>query len=467
MMTARRALSTSQQQRQQQEQQQEQQQPIKISTNSSSSITSSTSQNSNNNHNHNRSCTMAPTLGRRGAGGASHHHHYHQQHHPNKMISSLMCKVIALLTLFMVLYIGVVVQIAVHHYNHNSNSSSSSSSINNNRNSNSNSNSNNQHSSKARWNQIKDQKEKNNANELSLRNTEEEQRKGTNQRKVNPFRLHNLDAPLTHGVEPEVLLSQEGSSKEQRYTSHMAMKDDDIIAKNMALHPTPDHILTAYLEPIDQSEWDMQPLPNRSTATQSQLTMKQYPRLRTCSQLIQQFPVDDTPCQMDSFLPWIHDVFPTHDGQFIQFIAQNRRRCKNGSFEKDILQQQQPQAALFQHISIKQIQIEESDKDGDNNNKREPRFRLATHEEADPDSIATRFICRFQPDHSVTTSVFNFDYDWTSYRKRYKNAFDKDDAGIKAIHTSQLIFKCPVPVHLQELIRTGTTVQKDYAIWKS
>ena len=386
----------------------------------------------------------------------------------NSNISSLICKVVCLLTIIICMYFGIVIQFAMYHFknSHSFETTRSSSrdittTTTNHRQDQDQVAPSKTTSSKERWNQIKQSR-----NERDTTSTTENIKETTKDdastkekknKKINPFRLHNLDAPLTHGVEPEVLLK---SNQEQDSNHHIAMKNDDVT------HPTPDYILTAYMEPIHQSEWDVVPLPIRSTATIDQLTVKAYPRLHTCSQLIQQFPIDDNPCTKDSFLPWIHDVFPTHDGQFIQFVAQNQRRCKNGSQEKDILHQQQPQAALFQHISIKRIQVHDDmqeDNAANDESTNEPRFRLATHDDADPESIATRFLCRFKPDHSITTSVFNFDYDWTAYRKRYKNSFDKEDAGIKAIHTSQLIFKCPVPLHLQEQIRTGSSVQHDYA----
>jgi hypothetical protein len=377
-------------------------------------------------------------------------------------ISSLICKVVVVLTMIIGLYVGMVVQFAIHHYSSLQKISysvspfydaTSNSKVT---------------SAKDRWDRIKQDRAVTNGGEekaakssssTSSSSTIADTTKAKDKKKFNPFRLHNLDAPLTHGVEPEVLLKPE---QEEDAKHHVALKDDDVVKQ----HPTPDYILTAYMEPINQSEWDVVPLPIRATATAAQLTVQQYPRLHTCSKFIQQFPIDDNPCTKDSFLPWIHDVFPSHDGQYIQIVAQNQRRCKNGSQEKHILHQQQPQAALFQHISVKRIQIhdkeEESDTDSTSSTK-EPRFRLATHEDADSDSVATRFLCRFKPDHSVTTSVFNFDYDWTAYRKNYRNSFDKEDAGIKAIHTSQLIFKCPVPLHLQEQIRTGSSIQNDYA----
>ncbi|KAL7571115.1 hypothetical protein ACA910_014724 [Epithemia clementina (nom. ined.)] len=136
----------------------------------------------------------------------------------------------------------------------------------------------------------------------------------------------------------------------------------------------------------------------------------------------------------------------------------------------------QPQVALFQHVSVKRLpnfgennitsSSSTSDAKPNNHHDQSPsqtRYRLSNHAEADADGIATRFICRFKPTMQETLSVFNFDYDWTSYRKRYKNTFAKDDGGIKSIHTSQLLFQCPIPENLQEAIRTGAAVQHDWA----
>lgn len=266
-------------------------------------------------------------------------------------------------------------------------------------------------------------------------------------KKENPFHKHNLGTPLRHGVKPEALLN---TPKEDLPVA--AKKDIDI-----QHHPTPEHVLTAYQEVVNFDEWDTKPLPIRTaTAQASKLNEIQYSRLNSCSKLPQQWPVDDSPVDVDSFLPWIHDVFPSADGTVIQIVAQNKRRCKNGSKEKDILHQQQPQASLFQHVSLKRLQPSSTQKS-------EPRFRLASHEDADSDSVVTRFLCRFKPDMSVTASTFNFDYDWTAYRKKYKASFREDDAGIKAIHSTQLIFQCPVPKHLQEIVRKGSSVKDDWA----
>ena len=143
-------------------------------------------------------------------------------------------------------------------------------------------------------------------------------------------------------------------------------------------------MLTAYMEPLETYNITVKPLPPR-TSTKDDLRKREFPGLNSCSRLPEQWPVDDYPDD-DPFLPWIHDVFPTHDGKFIQFVAQNKRRCKTGTKPEDYkaLKHTEPQITLFQHVPIKRVQV-------DNNE----RYRLATHEDADPDAIATRFICRF------------------------------------------------------------------------
>ena len=226
--------------------------------------------------------------------------------------------------------------------------------------------------------------------------------------------------------------------------------------ENKASH---DRILTAYLEPIvDEKKWSRKPLPARD-AKADDLIRTAFPRVNSCSRLIEQFPADDFP-DADPFLPWIHDIFPTHDGKFIQIVAQNKRRCKTGrsSKEKEIYQHLAPQVALFQHVSVKRIH-QAGDKDSSSTST---RYRLASHDEADQDGMATRFICRFS-NGEETLSVFNFSYEWASHRKRQRVVFHKNETDNKQIHTSQLLFRCPVPASLVETVRTGTSVVEDWA----
>jgi Glycosyltransferase family 92 len=290
-----------------------------------------------------------------------------------------------------------------------------------------------------------------------------------------PIRKHHLENQFGHGVDPEHVLGLSDAEEAvvARAAQALNRRHHDVPVDQ---HPTPDYILSAYLEPSNiDSDWHVVPLPRRetSTAQRALLEKRTYSRLHSCSKLTQQFPTDDAdgaPTVDDAFLPWIHDVFPTADGQYIQVVAQNKRRCKTGRKEQDIMMFQQPQAALFQHVPVQRIVVSKhvGNTSTTGKNTTTTRYKLTTHDQADADGMATRYICRFkgpnmqQNEMIETLSEFNFDYDWTNFRKRYRG-FLKEDGGIKAIHSSQLIFKCPVPASLQEAIRTGTTVQNDWA----
>lgn len=224
-------------------------------------------------------------------------------------------------------------------------------------------------------------------------------------------------------------------------------------------HDSHERILTAYLEPIDRTVWKKKPLPPRDS-TADKLKKVPFLNLNSCQRLLEQWPVDEYP-QSDPFLPWIHDVFPTHDGKFIQFIAQNRRRCRTGTTEADValLAHTEPQISLFQPVAIQRLNRTTST----SSTSSPPRYRLTGHEHADEDGMETRFICRFQPSGEETLSVYNFNYEWASFRKGQWKTFHEDGRDNKQIHTSQLIFQCPVPESLVETVRTGASVKDDYA----
>jgi len=216
-------------------------------------------------------------------------------------------------------------------------------------------------------------------------------------------------------------------------------------------------ILKAYLEPIHLQDWEEKPLPVRNV-TQKQLTTIDYPRVNSCRKLPELWPIDDFP-DADPFLPWIHDVFPTDDGKFIQFVAQNKRRCQSGTTpdQVDILEKMQPQVSLFQHVPVQRISIENSE------GTEETRYKLTTHEEADPDGVETRFICRFS-NGQETLSQFNLHYDYVATRKHIRKVHSREGhKDHKSLHTSQLIFLCPVPEQLVETVREGTSVVDDWA----
>lgn len=229
--------------------------------------------------------------------------------------------------------------------------------------------------------------------------------------------------------------------------------------------------LMAFLEPINQQDWAIKPLPVRNT-TSSMLQQRTFGRI-ACSTLPQQWPTDEdeAPTNQDPFLPWIHDVFPTADGKFIQFVAQNKRRCQSGTTKTSIKDFMQPNIALFQHVPVTRVyNYSTGTSDGAGigagagaGNDSSIRYRISSHEEADPDGIETRFICRFKPSMEETLSVHNLNYDYHTVRKAYKATFTQEGFDNHMIWTSQLLFKCPVPESLQEQVRLGTLVVDDYA----
>jgi hypothetical protein len=259
------------------------------------------------------------------------------------------------------------------------------------------------------------------------------------------------------GIEPQILVNP----PPKELVNVPADQDQVIRQSNPYIPervPEQERVLTAYLEPVDQTTWETKPLPVRKH-TAKDLQPIPYPKVTSCSKLPEQWPVDEYP-DADPFLPWIHDVFPSFDGKDIQFVAQNRRRCQTGSTlsEQTFFEQMHPQAALFQHVAVKRMTTHNN-----SNNKNTTRYRLASHQDADPDGMVTRFICRFQPSGQETLSVYNVNYEWASYRKKHKHMFTKPGKDNKFMHTDQLIFKCPVPQSLQETIRTGASVVNDQA----
>jgi hypothetical protein len=248
--------------------------------------------------------------------------------------------------------------------------------------------------------------------------------------------------PFGHMVNPELLLPQKDDTQQKKQPTNQNRQVPE------------GQILTAYLERIDRSTWETTPLPTRIT-TAEDLQERPFSKLNSCSRLPEQWPVDEFP-EEDHFLPWIHDVFPTFDGKYIQFVAQNKRRCHTGTTDEEeaILDHTAPQVSLFEHVPLKKL---------DSSTPSTPRYRLASHEDADPESMATRFICRFKPSGDITFSEFNNDYEWVAYRKGQKKMFSEDGRDNNQIQTSQLIFRCPVPDHLVETIKSGDSVKEDWA----
>ena len=253
------------------------------------------------------------------------------------------------------------------------------------------------------------------------------------------------------------------------------------------------------------------------------------------------------PVEADPFLPWLHDYFPNPDGTHIDFVAQNKRRCKSGKNHRTNLDRLIPQVTLFQPVTVQRLHHpheattlapqlwpwttttptrphhnNENDNDNENDNGGEgneestthfydedpsPRYRLAPREEASPDGLETRFICRFhgldttnlnthtttetetdtatttttllqseeehttktstndqpRPGHQhhrqrrvilgETLSVYPFNYEFINFRKIGATSLltpkGKDQ---ERIYLSTLLFRCPVPTAIQHYL---------------
>ncbi len=237
-------------------------------------------------------------------------------------------------------------------------------------------------------------------------------------------------------------------------------------------------VLSAYLEP--SSSYDSwyenptskdpkikKPLPLRGTLRQA-LTRLDFPILNytnpagkdsICSKIPTLLPIDDFgTIILDPYLPWIHDLFLSHDGKFVNIVAQNRRRCHKGKNHLDEMKFWEGQVALFQPVAVKRINVE----------NKKIQYRLSTHEEADPDGLETRFICRFKTiDHlrqkvvysGETLSTYPFNYEFVNWRKMKKTMVE-DSKDQTAFWLSPLMFHCPIPSeHQQEDLKLTNSPQ--------
>jgi hypothetical protein len=246
------------------------------------------------------------------------------------------------------------------------------------------------------------------------------------------------------------------------------------------------------------------PLPRRTGAPED-LNRVEYPQLRSCNDLPAKLPTDRgllfdaegniaahsssepmdaryCPVDGDSFLPWLHDVFPDKDGTNIHFIAQNKRRCQTGPNFFEHKERLRPQLALFQSISVQRIDESiaralgpdlwrPSDEDIDN---AMPRYRLSPHSEADQDAQETRFICRFHTLDFTTSdgiprpiilnetlSRYRFNYEYIASQRGKIGLMTLNGDDKEAFYTSTLQFSCPVPGNLQFLVKGGSTILDD------
>ena len=99
-------------------------------------------------------------------------------------------------------------------------------------------------------------------------------------------------------------------------------------------------------DPSNQVPKPKAPLPMRHI-DKTKLTRLMFPRVNytsidttsnVCSRVPSLLPIDDFGSTiLDPYLPWIHDLFISHDGKDVNIIAQNRRRCHKGKFHNDDL----------------------------------------------------------------------------------------------------------------------------------
>lgn len=260
------------------------------------------------------------------------------------------------------------------------------------------------------------------------------------------------------------------------------------------------------------------PLPVRKT-TPADLTAFEYKQVDSCHDLQAKLPVDAglilddkgqrlypntnshlyefdymdyakfCPVDADPFLPWIHDVFPSTNGDVIHFVAQNKRRCNTGWKFGKLLERLEPQVTLMQPVGVKKIGSDDDsaneivdglwspENDESNYIDGMPRYRLATSsEDADEDTRYTRFICRFHTmeyDNKTgknrdviigeTLSVYPFNYEYVNLRKRKSTMLSPKGKDNGLFWLSNLRFDCPVPANgnLRESIASGVTVLPD------
>jgi len=201
-------------------------------------------------------------------------------------------------------------------------------------------------------------------------------------------------------------------------------------------------VLSAYLEPVSSITYNpmdrKEPWFSRNTSAKTLQVIK-YKELN-CERLIPDLPIDDFPTG-DPFLPWLHDYFVSEDSRFVQFVAQNKRRCDTGEGNLEVMRFWEPQVALLQTIPI----VQEGD-----------RYRYATSMD-EATHPATRFQCRFfhesTKDSVTTLSEFSFDYEYVTWRKLGRPMIDRRGGKDSAMFwLSTLLFSCPIPDQWQNLV---------------
>jgi hypothetical protein len=243
--------------------------------------------------------------------------------------------------------------------------------------------------------------------------------------------------------------------------TNVQRKHNTTTTKSFADRSLRSFVTTAYLEPIDLIWLDQKPLPPRNTSA-SMLTAVTFPQVTCVQDRVENFPIDDYPTE-DPFLPWIHDYFPTRNGSYIQFVAQNRRRCNSGRDHVATMKFWEPQVSLFQSVPVDVVAKEDFDTTEGRPTSPSPRYKLGRS----PDTATfseTRFICRFhnhRGQEATTFSMFNFNYEYITWRHQIPTMLAITGSDANNIWLSQLLFRCPVPLMFQEDIQKGQHVLLD------
>lgn len=211
------------------------------------------------------------------------------------------------------------------------------------------------------------------------------------------------------------------------------------------------------------------------------------------------------PVDADPFLPWIHDVFTSVDGQYMDIIAHNKRRCRRDPNRYvDDIHNLEPQVTLMQSVPIQRLTADQLETMSSipsswkqtwkvsnassassskimNYGENEHRYRLVPLEMADEHSKETRFLCHFHalvptesPGGGVqkivlgeTWSVFPYNYEFANYRHRRGQSanpmltrphhkHDGDGIHNEQVWNAILHARCPIPKTLQSMVQTMT-----------
>jgi hypothetical protein len=347
----------------------------------------------------------------------------------------------------------------------------------------------------------------------------------------------------TNEKQTQTLENQKGMLSHERITSHTKASPispyrfDRNAAETYLHHNGPETLrktIIAYLEPPmnyilkPASQGDpnndedpgyppeyVQPLPLRTT-TPADLKVYQYPNFKTCRaghSIAATFPIDRgreplqdgtpwnvgdeplpsnfvwdearyCPVDADPFLPQIHDMFPSHDGTVIEFIAHNKRRCRTGRNARAHILRLDPQVALFQPVTVQHLTeqqarglapllwYDDTKSSVTDGATPPPRYRLAPVEESD--GPYTRFICRFHATDvqangdeprsiwvADNLAIFPFNYEFVTYHKRRHSMLTPKGKDTEYYWMAVLRFQCPVPKELQALVQSGNSILSD------